>query len=97
MNRVEHTNDVVPRIAAEIEKLNTDGSLPPEVKLVPYYDRTTLVNVTTHTVLHNLIFGCLLVFFHSVDLSRRSAQRDHRRDEHSDRTFFCHHLAGAPR
>jgi hypothetical protein len=25
-------------------------------------DRTTLVAVTTHTVLHNLIFGCLLVF-----------------------------------
>jgi heavy metal efflux system protein len=29
---------------------------------VPYYDRSTLVAVTTHTVLHNLIFGCLLVF-----------------------------------
>ena len=26
------------------------------------YDRTTLVAVTTHTVLHNLVFGCLLVF-----------------------------------
>src|SRR5262249_43968153 len=24
--------------------------------------RTTLVSVTTHTVLHNLVFGCLLVF-----------------------------------
>jgi len=36
--------------------------LPPGVKLVPFYDRTSLVNVTTSTVLHNLIFGCLLVF-----------------------------------
>ena len=36
--------------------------MPPGVKLVPYYDRTGLVNVTTHTVLHNLIFGCVLVF-----------------------------------
>jgi heavy metal efflux system protein len=32
------------------------------VKIVPYYDRTSLVGVTTHTVLHNLVFGCLLVF-----------------------------------
>jgi heavy metal efflux system protein len=62
MGRTFHTNAVVPRIKAEIEKLNTDGELPPGVKLVPYYDRTGLVNITTHTVLHNLIFGCLLVF-----------------------------------
>ena len=62
MNRTQHTNDVVPLIKAEIERLNTDGTLPPGVKLVPYYDRSTLVAVTTHTVLHNLIFGCLLVF-----------------------------------
>jgi cobalt-zinc-cadmium resistance protein CzcA len=63
MHRLQHTNNVVPRIEAEVEKMNTDGTLPPGVKLVPYYDRTTLVEVTTHTVLHNLIFGCLLVFF----------------------------------
>ncbi|MGA2892982.1 MAG: CusA/CzcA family heavy metal efflux RND transporter [Xanthobacteraceae bacterium] len=62
MGRNFHTNDVIPRVKAEIEKLNTDGELPPGVKLVPYYDRSTLVGVTTHTVLHNLIFGCLLVF-----------------------------------
>ncbi|MBV8336333.1 MAG: efflux RND transporter permease subunit [Alphaproteobacteria bacterium] len=63
MNRTLHTNDIVPRVKAEVEKLNTDGSLPRGVKIVPFYDRSTLVNVTTHTVLHNLIFGCLLVFF----------------------------------
>ncbi|HML13218.1 MAG TPA: CusA/CzcA family heavy metal efflux RND transporter [Xanthobacteraceae bacterium] len=62
MNRTMHTNDVVPRIKAEVDRLNSDGTLPPGVKLVPYYDRTTLVNVTTRTVLHNLIFGCVLVF-----------------------------------
>ena len=33
------------------------------MKVVPYYDRGALVKVTTHTVLHNLVFGCLLVFF----------------------------------
>ncbi len=62
MNRTLHTNDVIPRIKAEVEKINSDGTLPPGVKLVPFYDRTGLVDVTTATVLHNLIFGCLLVF-----------------------------------
>jgi cobalt-zinc-cadmium resistance protein CzcA len=62
MGRTQHTNEIIPRVQAEAEKLNTDGSLPPGVRLVPYYDRSSLVGVTTHTVLHNLIFGCLLVF-----------------------------------
>ena len=62
MNRTLHTNDVVARVRAEIEKINSDGSLPAGVKLVPFYDRTTLVAVTTSTVLHNLVYGCLLIF-----------------------------------
>jgi cobalt-zinc-cadmium resistance protein CzcA len=62
MGRTYHTNDIVPRIQAAIDAMNSDGSLPPGVKIVPYYDRTSLVAVTTHTVLHNLIFGCVLVF-----------------------------------
>jgi heavy metal efflux system protein len=62
MGRTQHTNDVVPRIKAMVASMNKDGSLPAGVRLEPYYDRTTLVKVTTHTVLHNLIFGCLLVF-----------------------------------
>jgi heavy metal efflux system protein len=63
MNRTLHTNEVVARVRAEVDKINNDGTLPPGVKLVPFYDRTTLVSVTTHTVLHNLTFGCLLIFF----------------------------------
>src|SRR6202047_778811 len=62
MNRTLHTNDVVARVRAEITKINSDGSLPPGVKLVPFYDRTQLVDVTTATVLHNLVFGCVLIF-----------------------------------
>jgi cobalt-zinc-cadmium resistance protein CzcA len=62
MGRTYHTNDVVPRVQAEVDKMNTDGTLPPGVQVIPYYDRTALVSVTTHTVLHNLIFGCVLVF-----------------------------------
>jgi heavy metal efflux system protein len=62
MGRTQHTNDIIPRVQAEVARLNSDGSLPPGVKIVPYYDRSSLVGVTTHTVLHNLVFGCLLVF-----------------------------------
>jgi heavy metal efflux system protein len=62
MGRTQHTNDIIPRVQAAVEKLNSDGSLPPGVRVVPYYDRSSLVGVTTRTVLHNLVFGCLLVF-----------------------------------
>jgi len=62
MRRTEQTNVMIPKVKAEIERLNHDGSLPPGIKVVPYYDRASLVAVTTHTVLHNLILGCLLVF-----------------------------------
>ncbi len=62
MNRTLHTNEVVARVEAEIEKINSDGTLPPGVRAIPVYDRGSLVSVTTRTVLHNLIFGCVLVF-----------------------------------
>jgi heavy metal efflux system protein len=62
MNRTLHTNDVAARISAEVEKINSDGSLPPGVKIVPFYERTTLVAVTTKTVMHNLVFGFILIF-----------------------------------
>ena len=62
MGRTYHANDVIPLIKNKIEQLNRDGSLPPGVKLVPYYDRATLISVTSQTVLHNLIYGCGLVF-----------------------------------
>ena len=63
MSRAEKTADMIPKVRAEIQKMNTDGSLPPGVTVVPYYDRSSLIAVTTHTVLHNLVFGCLLIFF----------------------------------
>jgi cobalt-zinc-cadmium resistance protein CzcA len=62
MSRSEHAHDMIPKVKAEVERMNHDGSLPPGMRVVPYYDRASLVAVTTHTVLHNLIFGCLLVF-----------------------------------
>jgi len=38
-----------------------DHILPPGVKLVPFLDRSDLVHFTTHTVLHNLTEGFILV------------------------------------
>ena len=60
--RTEKTADMIPKVKAAIDELNHDGSLPPGVKVVPFYDRSSLIALTTHTVLHNLILGCLLVF-----------------------------------
>jgi heavy metal efflux system protein len=62
MGRTYHANEVIPLIKQKIEQLNVDGSLPPGVKLIPYYDRTTLISVTSQTVLRNLMYGCGLVF-----------------------------------
>ena len=43
-----------------VDELNTH-ILPPGVKIVPFIDRSTLVHYTTHTVLHNLTEGMILV------------------------------------
>ncbi len=63
MNRTKKTAEMLPKVKAEVVRLNHDGSLPKGVKVVPFYDRGALIDLTTHTVLHNLVFGCLLVFF----------------------------------
>ncbi len=47
-------------IHQKVRELN-EYLLPPGVKIVPYLDRTDLVDYTTHTVLHNLGEGILLV------------------------------------
>ncbi len=45
---------------AKVKELN-DHILPPGVKVVPFIDRSDLIHFTTHTVLHNLTAGFLLV------------------------------------
>ncbi len=47
-------------IHAKVKELN-EQILPPGVKIVPFLDRSKLVEYTTHTVLHNLTEGILLV------------------------------------
>jgi cobalt-zinc-cadmium resistance protein CzcA len=44
----------------KVKELN-ERILPPGVKIVPFLDRSNLVHFTTHTVLHNLAEGILLV------------------------------------
>ena len=47
-------------LEAKVKELN-DHILPPGVKIVPFIDRSTLIHFTTHTVLHNLTEGFILV------------------------------------
>jgi cobalt-zinc-cadmium resistance protein CzcA len=51
---------VLEAVHAKVDALN-GGLLPKGVRIVPYYDRTTLVKHTLHTVLWNLAEGALLV------------------------------------
>ena len=44
----------------KVKEMN-GGLLPPGVKIVPFIDRSDLVHYTTHTVMHNLSEGILLV------------------------------------
>jgi cobalt-zinc-cadmium resistance protein CzcA len=62
MQKFERTMDMVTRVREAVQKLNTDGTLPAGVQIVPFYDRGDLVAVTVNTVLHNLLFGILLIF-----------------------------------
>jgi len=53
-------DDTLRAVHAKVEQLN-GGLLPPGVQIVPFLDRSNLVEHTTHTVLHNLAEGMLLV------------------------------------
>jgi len=48
-------------LEAKVEELNKPGHLLPGVKIVPYYNRTELINRTTETVHENLLTGMALV------------------------------------
>jgi heavy metal efflux system protein len=63
MRRGEQTLPTIGRVEAEVAKINSAGILPPGVRLEKMYDRRELINITTHTVLHNMVFGIVLIFF----------------------------------
>lgn len=62
MRKNENASDVLKGIHDKVDELNTD-ILPGDVKIVPFYDRTRLIQYTIGTVTHNLLEGILLVIF----------------------------------
>ncbi|HXA77803.1 MAG TPA: CusA/CzcA family heavy metal efflux RND transporter [Candidatus Acidoferrales bacterium] len=55
-----NADEALRGINAKVKELN-DRILPAGVKVLPFIDRTDLVHYTTHTVLHNLTEGIILV------------------------------------
>ena len=60
MRRGEQTQTVLKGVEAKTNELNT-LTLPQDVKVRPYYDRSDLVQLTTDTVEANLLRGMVLV------------------------------------
>ncbi|MBC7556873.1 MAG: efflux RND transporter permease subunit [Chryseobacterium sp.] len=60
MRKGENPEVVLKLVKAKIEELN-NKILPKDVKLITYYNRENLMDFTTHTVLHNLLEGIILV------------------------------------
>jgi heavy metal efflux system protein len=63
MRRGAESMPTIERVKAEVDKINNSAILPPGVHIERIYDRTELIDITTHTVLHNMITGIILIFF----------------------------------
>ncbi len=62
MRKGENPSEVLKAVKAKIQQLN-QSILPKGVQIVPYYDRTWLIDTTLHTVFKNLAEGAMLVAF----------------------------------
>jgi cobalt-zinc-cadmium resistance protein CzcA len=62
MRKGENPGDVLAGIRARVAQLNKAG-LPKGVEIVPFYDRTWLLDKTLKTVFTNLVEGAMLVTF----------------------------------
>jgi cobalt-zinc-cadmium resistance protein CzcA len=60
MRKGENPHEVLARVKDKINELNT-SILPSDVKMETFYDRDILMDYTTHTVLHNVLEGIVLV------------------------------------
>jgi cobalt-zinc-cadmium resistance protein CzcA len=60
MRKGENPSEVLARVKAKIEELNT-RILPGDVKMVTFYDRDVLMTYTTKTVMNNLVEGIIFV------------------------------------
>jgi heavy metal efflux system protein len=62
LRRGENPKDVLEATNAAIARINKE-ILPRGMRIVPFYDRTQLVDTTLHTVGHNMLEGAVLVTF----------------------------------
>jgi cobalt-zinc-cadmium resistance protein CzcA len=62
MRRGAQSIPTIKRVEAKVTEINDSGVLPPGVRIERIYDRSDLIAITTHTVLHNMIVGVLLIF-----------------------------------
>ena len=60
MRKGSNPSDVIKAVEDKVAKINKDV-LPPDTKIVPYYNRNDLIHFATDTVMHNLVEGILLV------------------------------------
>jgi cobalt-zinc-cadmium resistance protein CzcA len=60
MRKGENAEEVLKRVKQKINELNTQ-ILPSDVKMESFYDRDVLMTFTTHTVMHNVLEGIILV------------------------------------
>jgi cobalt-zinc-cadmium resistance protein CzcA len=60
LQKGDDSDKTLEGIHAKVKELN-DRVLPPGVRIVPFLDRSDLLHYTTHTVLHNLTEGIILV------------------------------------
>jgi cobalt-zinc-cadmium resistance protein CzcA len=56
-----NTRRTLEAVRKKVREIRANHLLPPGMDLLPYYDRTHLIETTTHTVLHNLVLGMVLV------------------------------------
>jgi cobalt-zinc-cadmium resistance protein CzcA len=63
MRRGAQSGPTIDAVEKEVAKINGSGLLPPGVRIEKIYDRRDLIDVTTGTVLHNMIAGMVLIFF----------------------------------
>ena len=61
MLRGGNAKDVVTRIKARVDEINNNNMLPEDLKIIPYYDRSELVDAALGTVTHVLLEGIALV------------------------------------
>ncbi len=61
MRKYEKSLPTSEKVKEKIDELNSGSILPKGMKIVPFNQRTELVNVTTHNVIHNLVVGMVLV------------------------------------